>query len=344
MKKVLVLLSVLLMFSFSFGALSWCGNSFIIANETWYTGSNTYEQPAGYFDGKNLGEISSLKLGGEVQSWDVEGDVVKLGYKFDSDDGTIGYVDLPYLKYESNNEWWQANPGETIDISGLSSGSHTVEVWFWARDNDRPADAYDNNSGSNFEASFTIPEGEVPVTLASFTAEALKGKVELAWVTESEAENSHFLVYRDGAVIGRVDGNGTTTETHAYSFVDDKVVPGVHEYALADVTYGGVEDMHDAVAVEVGATVEAVEFTLNSAYPNPFNPDTRIDYHLSRRINFRLGVYNLQGEKVADLFNGIQEAGSHTAIWNATGFPSGIYVVRMMSEGMLQTMKVVLMK
>jgi hypothetical protein len=65
---------------------------------------------------------------------------------------------------------------------------------------------------------------------------------------------------------------------------------------------------------------------------------------MSRRINLRLGVYNLQGEKVADLFNGIQEAGTHTAIWDATGFPSGIYVVRMMSDGMLQTMKIVLMK
>jgi hypothetical protein len=58
----------------------------------------------------------------------------------------------------------------------------------------------------------------------------------------------------------------------------------------------------------------------------------------------RLGVYDLRGEKVADLFNGIREAGTHSAIWDATGFPSGIYVVRMISEGMLQTMKIVLMK
>ena len=133
-------------------------------------------------------------------------------------------------------------------------------------------------------------------------------------------------------------------KTHAYSFIDDKVVPGVHEYALADVTYGGVEELHDAVTVELGPTVEAAEFTLNSAYPNPFNPGTRIEYYMNRSINLNLGVYNLQGEKVANLFDGVQEAGTHTAIWNATGFPSGIYVVRMMSEGMLQTMKVVLMK
>jgi hypothetical protein len=206
-----------------------------------------------------------------------------------------------------------------------------------------------NDTGDNRQPYFdqltvTEPDGEVPVTLASFTATAIKGKVELAWVTESEAENSHFLIYRDGEVIGQVEGNGTTTETHNYSFVDDKVVPGVHEYALADVTYGGVEEMHESVEVEVKAEVEAASFALNSAYPNPFNPDTRIEYYMSRRINLRLGVYNLQGEKVADLFNGIQEAGTHTAIWDATGFPSGIYVVRMMSDGMLQTMKIVLMK
>ena len=148
------MLSVLLMFSFGFASLDGCGDSYIVANGTWYTGSNAYVQPAGLFHGANLGELTNLTLGGEVQSWDNSGDEAKIGYKFDADDGTIGYVSGLNListtagQY-NNNDQWQINPGPSIDISGLTSGAHTIEVWFQVTDNDASTSQYDNNGGSN---------------------------------------------------------------------------------------------------------------------------------------------------------------------------------------------------
>jgi hypothetical protein len=222
----------------------------------------------------------------------------------------------------------------------------------------------------DFKAGFSVlpleqtgTEGGTPVTWSYVRGIPTSDGVVLEWGTASETENSHFLIYRNGKVIGRVEGNGTTTEQHEYVYTDTplrqgfagqaRVPNGVYEYAISDVTYGGVEKVHERVEVEVEVEAEAeVEAEsegeagciLEKAYPNPFNPDTRIDYYMSRRVHLRLDVYNLQGEKVANLYNGIREAGTHSAIWNATGFPSGIYVVRMISEGMLQTMKIVLMK
>jgi hypothetical protein len=201
----------------------------------------------------------------------------------------------------------------------------------------------------DFKAGFSVlpleqtgTEGGTPVTWSYVRSRPTSNGVVLEWGTASETENSHFLIYRDGEVIGRVDGHGTTTEQHDYSYPDTQVPTGNHRYTIADVTYGGVEG---EVEVEVEAEIEVkAGCILEKAYPNPFNPDTRIDYYMSRRVHLRLDVYNLQGEKVANLYNGIREAGTHSAIWNATGFPSGIYVVRMISEGMLQTMKIVLMK
>ena len=350
MKKVLVLLSVLLMFSFGFGADGWYSDYILINGESapdnyYWIGSDPGYVGSTGLDGHDFGTVSSLLTinGCDLKYWTEATDRVGGAFYWRINTGTATEVIWDQTAL-GGNDYQGTLSGLNIDVlSGLTPGQ-TYELQIWAK-SWGGYDMWLNNSGANYVATFTVAtDGEVPVTLASFTAEALKGKVELAWVTESETENSHFLVYRDGEVIAQVDGAGTTSETNEYAYSDVNVLPGVHEYALADVTYGGVEELHDAVTVELGATVEAAEFTLNSAYPNPFNPDTRIEYCMNRSINLNLGVYNLQGEKVANLFDGVQEAGAHTAIWNATGFPSGIYVVRMMSEGMLQTMKVVLMK
>jgi hypothetical protein len=342
MKKIVLLFVLVCFVSFAYADLYGCGDSYVIINGTWYTGSHSYVQPAGYIDGADLGSLEALSIGGEVQSWDMSGDYAKLGYMIDGGDPI--YIDLPWNRQEGSNDLWQANPGSSVDISGLSDGVHTLAMWFWVHDDGLSTDVYDNNSNNNYVASFTT-SGALPIELSSFTATALKGKVDLAWTTESETENSHFLVYRDGDVIGRVDGAGTSTEPHDYAFTDDKVLPGVHEYAIADVSYGGVEELHERVEVEVQAEVEAAAgFALEKAYPNPFNPRTAISYRLTTNSTIDMSIYSTGGEKVSTLFTGEQTAGRHQLIWDATGVPSGIYVVRMLAGDMVETMKVVLMK
>lgn len=71
------------------------------------------------------------------------------------------------------------------------------------------------------------------------------------------------------------------------------------------------------------------DFKLLSAYPNPFNPTTNIEYTL-RAIHespqhVNLSIYNLLGQKVATLVNKTQAAGRYNVEWNAADFPSGIY-------------------
>jgi hypothetical protein len=203
---------------------------------------------------------------------------------------------------------------------------------------------YDNNGGSNY--SYTSTDSATPITLASFTASAKKGNVDIAWTTASETENSHFLVYRGDLVIGRVVGNGTCTDPHNYIFIDDKVMPGVHEYAIEDVTYGGEAVMHNSISVEVEAKVEVevADFVLNKAYPNPFNPSVSINYQLSTINEVRASIYDTNGNPVEELLNTEMSAGIHTLTWNASGMPSGVYVVTMQAGNSVQSQKIVLMK
>lgn len=66
--------------------------------------------------------------------------------------------------------------------------------------------------------------------------------------------------------------------------------------------------------------------TLQQNYPNPFNPETTITFWLPKRSSVRLGVYNLLGEKVIDIVNGIREAGINRVILDANNLASGIYL------------------
>ena len=190
----------------------------------------------------------------------------------------------------------------------------------------------------------TVNEVPAPIELSSFIAEMTSTGVKLSWETETETENDHFLVYRDGEVIGRVNGNGTTTEQHEYTYLDTRVQCGIHSYAIADVTFGGVEELHDAVQVEIGEEIQEANFILNCAYPNPFNPRTNISYQLSAIGNIDLSVYSTNGNKIVTLFNGEQAAGQHQVVWDARSIPSGTYIVKLAAGDMTQTQKIVLMK
>lgn len=90
------------------------------------------------------------------------------------------------------------------------------------------------------------------------------------------------------------------------------------------------------------------EFTLKQNYPNPFNPETTIEYALPFRSSVKLSVYNMLGEKVAELINGAQDAGVYKVYWNASGMTSGVYVYRLEArsgdKSFVLSMRMILMK
>ncbi|MBI2416394.1 MAG: T9SS type A sorting domain-containing protein [Ignavibacteriales bacterium] len=86
------------------------------------------------------------------------------------------------------------------------------------------------------------------------------------------------------------------------------------------------------------------QFELLQNYPNPFNPATTISYSLQQQAEVNLAIYNVSGEKVAQLVVGVMAAGEHTVEWNAGNLPSGLYFCRMLSNGFSDTKKLILLK
>jgi len=86
------------------------------------------------------------------------------------------------------------------------------------------------------------------------------------------------------------------------------------------------------------------EFELKQNYPNPFNPSTNIQYSVSESGKIKLAVYNLIGEEVALLVNGIVEVGFYEVTFSATKLSGGIYFYRLQTNDYTQTKKMILLK
>ncbi|HLP15231.1 MAG TPA: T9SS type A sorting domain-containing protein [Bacteroidota bacterium] len=86
------------------------------------------------------------------------------------------------------------------------------------------------------------------------------------------------------------------------------------------------------------------QYRLRQNYPNPFNPTTTIVYDLPAAAHVLLTVFNSLGQQVSVLRNGEQSAGTHDAVFNATGFPSGVYFYRLQTEKFVETKKLVLIR
>lgn len=87
------------------------------------------------------------------------------------------------------------------------------------------------------------------------------------------------------------------------------------------------------------------ELSITSVYPNPFNPAALISVNLIHASELSVLVYNVTGQQVAELAQGLYNAGDHQFLFDGRGFSSGIYLVRAATtEGIEVTKKIVLVK
>jgi hypothetical protein len=112
-------------------------------------------------------------------------------------------------------------------------------------------------------------------------------------------------------------------------------------------TYTGDFEIVDMIVansqgrVNVGAPVE---FSLSTAYPNPFNPTTSLELSVPMNGHVTVQVYNLMGQVVATLANGYMDASTYTLTWDASNVSSGMYIVKAEAAGTVSTQKLMLMK
>ncbi len=90
-------------------------------------------------------------------------------------------------------------------------------------------------------------------------------------------------------------------------------------------------------------------FSLLRNYPNPFNPNTTIEYVLAKRTTVSINIYDIQGRFVKNIENGEKVAGSHSIIWNGNDengnlVSSGVYFYHLKTDFYEETKQMLLLK
>ncbi|MBT4501980.1 MAG: T9SS type A sorting domain-containing protein [Gemmatimonadetes bacterium] len=95
----------------------------------------------------------------------------------------------------------------------------------------------------------------------------------------------------------------------------------------------------------------SLSITLDQNYPNPFNSDTVIRLALPTSGDVELSIFNLAGQQVATLVQGVREAGTYTVRWDGRDddgreLASGVYLyrLRMGNGGQVETRKLLLLR
>ena len=86
------------------------------------------------------------------------------------------------------------------------------------------------------------------------------------------------------------------------------------------------------------------EISVNAAYPNPFNPSTKIDYSINQSTNIKISIFDIMGRLVDVIDDSYKLQGDYSLLWDASNKSSGIYYISIQSDNELKTQKVVLLK
>jgi hypothetical protein len=116
--------------------------------------------------------------------------------------------------------------------------------------------------------------------------------------------------------------------------------------------YGGEADI--MLLLNINGNSETISYNLtdpvpettklSAIYPNPFNPQTTIEYELAENGNVKIEVYNVKGQMISRLLDENREAGAYYLTWNAEDCNSGIYFISFSTAAGRIVKKAILLK
>ncbi len=221
-------------------------------------------------------------------------------------------------------------------------------------------------SGSKGEDTFVVNNGQsstLPVELSSFEATFTnENYVNLVWTTQSETDFMGFDVLRsttenvsDAIKVNATLISGTnSSQENTYNFLDKEVeLNQTYYYWLRILNNNGSSEFTNPRTVSTfgnNDTPDIPKITkLGNAYPNPFNPETHINFAISEDSHVNLSIYNVLGQKVKTFYNEEMAPGNYSITWKGLDSKnmkcsSGIYFYRLQTNNYKSIKKMLLLK
>jgi len=168
------------------------------------------------------------------------------------------------------------------------------------------------------------------------------------WLPSSPQVDRYWFEWASDSAFtnSRIDSTGTDTISIASPLQNNQTYYWKVR-AHNEAGWGELSEVWSFSVLIIGVEEEEqvpTAHSLSQNYPNPFNPATTIRYGLPERAHVRLEVFNMLGERVNLLKDGLGDAGYHTVVFEAERLPSGIYFYRLQAGGFGDTKKLILMR
>jgi hypothetical protein len=164
---------------------------------------------------------------------------------------------------------------------------------------------------------------------------------------KDSANNTSGQVFKFGLGAGDNEaGKGGFGNNHVRNIDDaDTIATIAEDFGSINPKYYRAWDYtkHTNSVDRVGSGIPAV-YSLDQNYPNPFNPTTTIKYSLPTTGKVMLTVFNVLGQEVMTLVNGVQNAGTYSASFDASRLASGMYLYRIEAGSFSAVKKMMLVK
>ena len=285
---------------------------------------------------------------------------------------TGGYYVVAKVKDRANNQL-ESKPvyitvGRVIHNNKIINGEFTCRTWPWTLATHGTADytfrierdgwlsdstcaeiAINDGSDTDWHIQLTQQVGldSGHIYQISFMAEAVKEK-PIA-INFQENGNDWTVYWWQGVVVDRADYygpfeyfcNDTDPTTH-FKFIlgANDIDIYIDDVQMVDLT---------PLAVESFEVARPDNYELKANFPNPFNPETLIEYQLGQADQVNLKIFNVRGEEIVSLVNAEQAAGVYQVKWDGRNrfgqfVSAGVYIYQIETDHFIESRKMLLLK
>ena len=186
--------------------------------------------------------------------------------------------------------------------------------------------------------------------------------IEDIYLNGAQITNQDYvLTYHNNILVGSRKWNGEFTDIPAmgvdgfddtFGYIESGIIPEFKLFIessgeLIEMTAEEIAPFQNNEITFVSLTRKEeipVRVVLNPAYPNPFNPSTKISFDIVNEGLINLSIYDINGRLVEVLHNDAISVGSHSLMWNAQSYASGIYFANLTTENITLSRKLILVK
>ena len=227
-----------------------------------------------------------------------------------------------YVTTNNGNNWTNINNGITNNFPRvLKSAGNDLYYGFWGNF------YYSSNSGANWVLR------ENGIANRDIWGLAVSGSNIFAGTNDSGV----FLSTNKGISWAKV--NQGLGELIVYDVM-------IYDNYLFAGTYSSVwrRPLSELIGISNISTEIPSANSLKQNYPNPFNPSTNVKFSIVKSGDVKIFVYDIQGREVQTLVNDRLNAGTYEVSFDGSSLNSGVYFYKMVSEGFMETKRMILIK